>query len=54
LSEEGEHAADSFRKVRKTMPVAVICAWGSEYGDTLFAQLMVKGTFSLAVAEAYT
>ena len=51
---EGEYAADSFREARKTMPVAVICTWGSEHGDTLFAQLMVEGTFCLAMVEAYT
>jgi hypothetical protein len=36
------------------MPDAVIAAWGSDHGDALFAQLMVEGTFSLAMVEAYT
>ena len=32
----------------------MIAAWGSNHGDTHFAQLMVEGTFSLAMVEAYT
>ena len=52
--EEGDLATDGFRAAKKAMPHAVIAAWGSNHGDTRFAQLMVEGTFSLAMVEAYT
>ena len=51
---ERELAAKGFREARARDPNTVIAAWGANAGDTLFASLMLDGTFDLAMIEGYT
>jgi hypothetical protein len=47
-------AAAGFRAARKQNPELFLAAWGANNGDELFASLMMDGTFSLAMVEAYS
>ena len=51
---ERELAAKGFRGARARDPDTVIAVWGANAGDTLFASLMLDGTFDLAMIEGYT